>query len=405
MKRKHLRAETATALLLATALAFAAPAARAEDEDAPWKLRWDDTFKLDSPDGRFKLQFGGRLQLDATFAGPDTAVKTAFGAVEDGNEVRRARLYVSGTVYKQVQFKFEVDFASGAAVATDLYVGLKDTAIGGIRVGHFKEPFGLEELTSSKYLAFIERSLPAVFSPSRNVGVMVHDAGERFTWAAGAFRESDEFAVSSGSGVLNLTGRLTGVPFYRDDAHLVHLGLAVSQKDLGDDRFRFRQRPEAHQTPRFVDTGAFAAENVRLWDLELALVWDAFWAAAEVTGAEADAVALGDPSFRSSYVQAGYFLTGQHRAYRRGHGDFAGLKLDKGETFGEGGKGAWEVAVRYSTLDLNDAAVAGGRIDDVTVALNWYLNSATRFMLNVVRSDVEDVGTADLVLARVQVEF
>jgi len=402
MMRKHLRVAT-TALLLAAALAFAAPSAHAEDD--AWKLRWDNTFKLDSPDGRFKLQFGGRLQLDATFADPDAAVETAFGAVDDGTEVRRARLYVSGTVYKQVEFKFEYDFASGDAVATDLYVGLKDTPVGGIRVGHFKEPFGLEELTSSKYLAFIERSLHSVFSPSRNVGVMVHDAGERFTWAAGAFRESDEFVTSSGSGVLNLTGRVTGVPLYRDDAHLLHLGLGVSQKDLGDDRFRFRQRPEAHQTPRFVDTGAFAAENVRLWDLELALVWNAFWAAAEVTGAEADAVALGDPSFRSSYVQAGYFLTGQHRAYRRGHGDFAGLKLDQSKTFGEGGKGAWEVAVRYSTLDLNDAAVAGGKIDDVTVALNWYPNPASRLMLNFVHSDVEGVGSADLVLARVQVEF
>lgn len=403
MKRKHLRA--GTALLLAGALAFSA-AARADDKEAAtWKLRWDDTFKLDSPDGRFKLQFGGRVQLDATFADPDAAIETAFGAVDDGTELRRARLYFSGTVYKQVEFKIEYDFATGDAVADDVYVGLKDTAIGGVRIGHMKEPFSLEEMTSSKYSTFIERSLPTVFAPSRNVGVMVHDAGERYTWAAGAFRESDEFALSSGDGLLNLTGRVTGMPVYRDDAHLLHLGLGVSRKDLGDDLFRFRQRPEAHLTPRFVDTGSFAAADVRLWDLELAVVWDAFWAAAEVIGAEADATAIGDPSLRGSYVQAGYFLTRQHRPYRRDHGDFGRLKLGEDETFGEGGKGAWEVAVRYSTLDLTDAGVAGGRIDDVTVALNWYLNSASRFMLDFVHSDVEDVGEASFVLVRAQVEF
>ncbi|HEX9733645.1 MAG TPA: porin [Thermoanaerobaculia bacterium] len=405
MKKTPVCARPLAPLLLAVVLAFSAAAARADDEDAPWKIRWDDTFKLDSPDGRFKLQFGGRLELDATFAGAGDAIEAAFGPVTDGTEVRRARPYVAGTLYERVEFKLEYDFASGDAVATDLYVGLKDTAIGGVRLGHFKEPFSLEELTSEKYNAFVERSLPSVFNPVRNVGVMAYDAGERYTWAAGAFRESDEFAVSSGSGVLNLTGRVTGVPVYRDDAHLLHLGLGVSRKDLGDDLFRFRQRPEAHQAPRFVDTGAFAAAQVRLWDLELALVWGAFWAAAELAGAEADAVHLGDPSFRGSYVQAGWFLTGQHRPYRRGHGDFHRLKLAASESFGGGGRGAWEVAVRWSTLDLDDAAVAGGELDDVTVGLNWYLNSVTRFMLNVVRSDVAGVGEADFVLLRVQVEL
>jgi hypothetical protein len=39
------------------------------------------------------------------------------------------------------------------------------------------------------------------------------------------------------------------------------------------------------------------------------------------------------------------------------------------------------------------------------VGLNWYLNSVTRFMLNVVRSDVAGVGEADFVLLRVQVEL
>jgi phosphate-selective porin OprO/OprP len=61
--------------------------------------------------------------------------------------------------------------------------------------------------------------------------------------------------------------------------------------------------------------------------------------------------------------------------------------------------------VRFSNVNLNDGDVLGGEQDNVTVAFNWYLNQATRFMLNWVNADVADVGSADFVLMRWQVDF
>jgi phosphate-selective porin OprO/OprP len=103
-------------------------------------------------------------------------------------------------------------------------------------------------------------------------------------------------------------------------------------------------------------------------------------------------------------VQAGYYLTGEHRRYKTRAGAFDRQKPKS--IFGkDGGKGAWEIALRYSTLDLNDGPVLGGKEDNLTLALNWYLNPATRLMINLVHADIADLGESDFLLARWQVDF
>ena len=293
----------------------------------------------------------------------------------------------------------------------DLWVGVRDTPVGAIRIGHQYEPFSLEQLTSSKHLTFLERGLPDLFAPARNVGLRLHDhVGQRLTWAAGAFVEADDVGFGRGDGKLNLTGRITGLPVWRADGRrLLHLGLSVSTKDLGDEMFRFRQRPEAHFAPRIVDTGPFAADRVDLVALEAAVNVGPFHAQGEVTWAAADAPSVGDPTFGGWTVQAGFFLTGEHRPYDTARGVFGRL-VPRRDALRSGGYGAWEVAVRASTLDLADGLIDGGEVDNIALAVNAYLNPATRLMLNWVRSERDDGatgvrGTARLVLLRLQVAF
>jgi phosphate-selective porin OprO/OprP len=63
------------------------------------------------------------------------------------------------------------------------------------------------------------------------------------------------------------------------------------------------------------------------------------------------------------------------------------------------------VTLRVSSLDLDDRAIAGGRLDDLTLGLNWYPNPVTRMMINWVRADREGLGEADLLLVRFAVDF
>lgn len=53
------------------------------------------------------------------------------------------------------------------------------------------------------------------------------------------------------------------------------------------------------------------------------------------------------------------------------------------------------MAIRYSSLDLNDGAIEGGEADSMTLGLNWYPISMLRFSANYVHVLDVDGGTYD----------
>lgn len=390
------------ALIPAIVALVVAPAAHAEDD---WVVKWSNGHKMESEDGQFELKFGGRIQADYTFVSPDTELEGGYKG--DGFEFRRARLFFEGTIYQRVSFKAQYDFTNGESAFKDVWIGL-DNSWGQVRMGHFKEPFSLEIMTSSKYIAFVERSMPIeAFAPERNSGVgVLGKKGDKFNWGLGYFYEADDFGVSEDENRTNLTGRVAYRPIYEDKGkRMLHLGLAFTTKNTEDGGTqRFRSRPEAHFANRLVDTGSFASNGADILGLELAGVFNRFWFAAESINASVDAPAVGDPTFSGYYAQVGYFLTDDYRRFKSSEGGFDRQKPKS--TWGkDGGSGAWEVLARFSTLDLTDKGITGGEEDNLTLGVNWYPNPATRFMLNWVRADVKDVGNSDAILARWQVDF
>ena len=73
--------------------------------------------------------------------------------------------------------------------------------------------------------------------------------------------------------------------------------------------------------------------------------------------------------------------------------------------FLQGGPGAWEIAARYSTLDLQSGLIQGGELDDLTIALNWYWNPHIRLMFNYVNAEVEDGLSTGIFQWRTQIDF
>jgi phosphate-selective porin OprO/OprP len=385
-----------------------------EAEHHEWVTKWSNGHKIEK--GKtFKMKFGGRIQADYQFADPDDELEEALDTdIQSGFEFRRARLFFEGTVYDRVKFKAQYDFAGGDADFKDVYVGLLLNNADLI-FGHVKEPFSLGELTSSKYIAFLERATPTeVFSPSRNSGISAFGApSEKINWGVGFYYDADDFGVSIDEDRFNITGRVAFRPIYEDKGkRLIHVGLSGTSKSIEEGgTLRFRGRPGAHFGPRFVDTSGIPADDALAFALELAGVHGPFWWQAEyynmdVSSPEVD-VSLNpvDPTLDGYYIQGGYYLTGEHRRYKTSTGGFDRQKPK--ENWGNGGRGAWEIAFRYTTTDLSEAFVTEnrGELDTYTLGVNWYLNPATRFMMNYVVAETPARGDANFLLFRWQVDF
>jgi phosphate-selective porin OprO/OprP len=351
------------------------------------------------------MKLFGRLFIDwGWFSGDD-----AFGDLHDATEIRTARLGASGTLYDEVNYKVEFDLGpddGGETAAKDVYIGVKDTPVGEVRVGHFKEPFSLEQLTSSRFITFMERSVADAFVPGRNSGIALlnNNPSETVTWSLGAFRSTDNQAAGSGNAQYRYSARVTAVPMIDESGeNLVHVGGSVSYST--DEGARFRAKPESDFLDRPVDTGNLVVDDTTVLGLEGAWVGGPLSVQGEYNLASTSAAAGGtDGDFSGFYGFVSYFLTGEHRNYKRTSGAFDRVKPM--ENWGAG-SGALELAARYSMIDLNDGP-STGEMNDITVGLNWYLNPNSRVQLNWVRSNVEDGSIdddADILMVRFQVDF
>ena len=382
------------------------------DDEKRWSFEWNNDFRLTSPDGEVSLRFGGRLQNDWAVYDADESLEALVGELEDGTEFRRARLYFRGTLWDTVEFKAQYDFAGGDPEFKDVYLGLVHLpGIGGFRVGHTREPFSLEENTSSNQILLMERTTAIeAFSPGRNSGFLIGQGATgdegRITWRLGAFKDVDDFGDRL-SDEWNFTARLTGLPVYRDGGRrLIHLGVAASDRSPLDDTVRFRSRPESHLAPRFVDTGAFAADGVTLLGLEALAIRGPLTVQGEWIRTDVDALGRPDPSFDGAYLTIGWiFDPDYHHPYKNADAKLDRVKVKDGDRFRQGGWGVWEVVARYSTLDLTDGTVAGGELEDWTLGLNGYLFSNVRTSFNYVHADLDGVGEADALQMRFQVTF
>jgi phosphate-selective porin OprO and OprP len=400
-------------LPLGAALAGDSVAEAPQDDKITFETYWKNGLRIESSDKATKIQIGGRLFNDWSWFTTDEAVDTAVGEHENGTEMRAARIYLKGTIDERYFFKVNYDFAStkagdGGPAFKDVYMGLKQVpGLQNVKVGHYKEPMGLDVLTSSKYTTFMERSLTASHQPSRNTGIMASggEAEKRMTYAAGIFRDADKFGKGGGNGDYAFTGRVTGLPMTnKDHTSMIHLGVAYSYRKHDSGSVGFSLRPESHLAPKYVDTGSLAADASNVVGLEWASVTGPFYTQAEYVNIDVDgSTGASSPTFASYYGQLSWFPTGDHKKYDAKNGAFG--RVSPKNPWGKGGWGAWELAVRYSTTDLNDADVTGGELTDITAGVNWYLASHARIMANYINADLDTVGSSDIVMFRFQIDF
>ena len=268
----------------------------------------------------------------------------------------------------------------------NLTIPLGDLA--NVTVGKQKEGIGLEMFANGRDLTFMERptmSTAFAFIDSHIAGVRFWSsfASGRMTWTAGWFNDwlDDDLSFSESGQVF--AGRVTGLPIAGDGGRrLLHLGASAAYREAPGGSVQVKTVPEVYEAPDFVDTGAIPASHGSSFGAELAVVEGPVSVSAEYTVTWVDAPQAGDPTLSGYYVTASWLLTGETRPYDHASGVFGGIPPAAPFSFKHGGPGAWELAARYSFIDLTSGAVDGGRFDRWSGALSWFPTRQWRFEFN-----------------------
>ncbi len=381
----------------------------------------------------FKLT--GFFQLDSAYFGQSVGNRNALGDIQDGVGFRRARLAATGNITENGSYLMEYDMAQGQARFVDVWGQVKDTPLGTMRIGRYRQPYGMTELTGIREIPFLERPTPFALSPFRQTGIMFSDTAfeESLTWAVSGFRTfSDNFGnVYGDNGGYGLAERVTFLAMDQGDTGLLHFGLDYSYLDPGRDEIGYASQDEISLTqqpvlgpgglsvlpivfvPPFVNTGVFNVNHVNMFNVEAAASLGRALVQSEYRWNRVSLPTGEDATVHAGYITARYMLTGETIPYNRTSGLFGRVKPDCPVDIAKGQWGAWEIAARLSTINLNPlfGLVPGPtrRLTSFDLGLNWYLWNQAKAQLNWVNGSLNDPLAGNSVnntaAARVQFDF
>ena len=389
---------------------FALPSSISSEKWNTWKSKWVNGV------------FISALALDRQWISQDDDSIAQFGDLAGDRErgtIRGWRFGAAGTINFDKPWIYNIagawnsfdrgfDSADGSPsefsffdFSVDIPVGTNMT----VRVGKQKEPINMDRSMTMIQIASQERYAAAdAMFPTRNVGVTLYGtaANQRVAWAAGLFNDWLTQGENLDESATQTVGRVTWLPFVsKDESNLVHLGLGVRHTNAKQG-LAYGARPETGNMRRFVDTGEFDAESSTLYNWEFGWRRGPLWLMAEYSDNRVDAPDAGDPNFTGYHLSGTWSLTGEMRGYRNSRGVFDGLPVAQSVT--QGGKGATELALRYSSIDLTDGLITGGEMDVATLQFNWWLTKSMALSLNYRRTwtdrfDLE--GEMDAFVARI----
>ena len=341
---------------------------------------------------QFTLNAGGRVAVDG-------AVFETTGSLrgfDNSAQLRRAYINLDGAALLLVPMGYVVQlgYIPNSFYINESYLYFPNLSyIGNLQIGVFGPPMGLDLITSSRDITFMEPAAPfQAIGPANEVGVQIgHPVfNQRATWALGLFGSANtsyEFGNSS-KNYGNVIGRLTWLavdhinPAQPAENHLLHLGLSASYQYSASSQVLYRSRPESYIAPYVIDTGDIDASSATTAATEAAWVRGPFAVQGEAISSFVNVNGGSTLSLWGGYAEASWFLTGESRAYDPVAADFKRLIPRQNFNFGKDGWGAWQIAARFSHTDLTDGTVQGGRLNELMAGLNWYLNPHLRWMFN-----------------------
>ncbi|MEJ0040857.1 MAG: porin [Rhizomicrobium sp.] len=388
---------------------------------------------ITSADGRFSLAIRVLGQYDMAYFIQDAHARQLAAAnapdLSSGSNWRRAQLGIQGKVFGDWNYFFNYDFGSGASSGNELqgriqqayveYAGLGPLAF---RIGAFPASANLEDATGSGDVIFLERNAPSDLSRSLAGGdgrdaLAVIYAGEQLfaslAYTGGKVADTTLFFDEQQAVVARASDL-----FYSDSDWKLLASVAGTYVFRGPDavagagsarNITLQDGPELttdDNSLRLISTGAVNTSKAWNYGVEAAAEWRSVYTQAGYFGYGLDQMTAGAPTldFDGWYAQATWIITGESRPYNVANGSFSNPKPRIPFSVDGWGPGAWELAARYSDLDLNDHAgvlgaglplggIRGGDQRIFTAEVNWYPNNVLKFGLQYQNIDVDRLGT------------
>lgn len=307
------------------------------------------------------------------------------------SQLRRARLTLKLPIFNSWSSKLQVAINEGDDTydIKDLYLKYDGFDVADIKIGKFKEPFGLENITSSANNPFTERAM-SIFAIGRNKGISFSNANSKYSWNIGAYDIQQNGKIKADANKA-YTARATFSPTNTVNSYS-HMGLSYSKRDLQGVEYEIKTNGGVDSAINFIDTKNIATETIDKSGLELAWGRGPLSLQSEYQQLQINAIdALEDATYKGYYGQISYFLTADHRAYKKGRLS----KVTPSST-----NGAWELSLRKGIVQSVEIGVENNNsdidIETTVLGLNYYHNSKIQLMLNAIDTDVSAINTADV---------
>lgn len=333
------------------------------------------------------LDIGLRINLDSNRFS-DIYREDRLDSYQYDSQLRRARLSLKLPLGNNWSSKVQIAINEGedSYETKDLYLRYKGFDFADIKIGQSKEPFGLENVTSSGNSLFTERSL-STFALGRSKGINLSDANRAYSWSIGKYKVEQNGKVKA-DGDRAYTARATISPINRDTSY-IHFGLAYTNRDLQGAEYEIKTNGGVDSGFNFLDTRNIATETIVKKGAEAAWGRGPLSLQGEYQQLQIEALNTNQSAtYQGYYTQLSYFLTNDHRPYKKGR--FSGVKPKSKQ-------GAWELTLRKTALQSVEIGSANNNdaIDIATtvVGVNYYLNKKVKLMLNAIDTETNGISS------------
>lgn len=346
-------------------------------------------FEWKSKDGNSSIKLRGRVQMD--YHSYDNKDEEA-----DGFYMRRVYFGAEGKLYKDWKYAVVYNLKSN-----DLeygYLDYKWTDAAALRMGAQKFQFSFEEITSSRFTDFMERSLVNQWVPGKDVGIMFHGQPKKnvysyaFGVANGSGKNEDPYDPPADSPEFIGRFAMNFAPMMNWSNGVLQFGINYATGTMPGGDSPGDARTEARGITFFDATAPGTDEMDRdRTDIGGLVIFGPVKVQGEWLKANYSADGGYDRDIDTAYLSANWLITGEK--YIDNY-SINGMKTIKPlKSIGNGGKGAWEVGVRFSQFEADDqyavTATSTNKADAVTIGVKWIPITNVRFLAEYVQTDFD----------------